>query len=214
MLKTLPIHTCTVVYRPRNKVWRSADAESSRNDAQSATTAQPSRRLSGHELKTRQGNRQWVSKRVNRSPSGQQVIPSRRSSWGHKPFGGSPFGLSRRRLSGHEMKTRHGNRQWISRRVARRPLQSVVVNYPRGATYNGQRWKRGQDAQQLVSLSGQKFVLDSGGCRLKRLSTSSPLHLHLRSRFRSRGTSTSANSHQSSTIKQYLARSVVLVYSV
>ncbi|CAI8044152.1 Zinc finger CCCH domain-containing protein 3 [Geodia barretti] len=167
----------------------------------------PWRRLSGHELKTRQGNRQWVSRRAAGS------FPPTPGKSGARYAGPVPW----RRLSGHELKTRQGNRQWVSRRVVmrRKTLQSPAAN-GRGrwmtAHYEGRRGK----SLQFVSMSGQKFVVDSGGRRMKRLSLSSPSSPRLR--LRSRGRSVSESHTPSHSIKQYLAsravqRSRVYVWS-
>ena len=219
--------------RSTNKVWLASDS----SDAKPTTAVSlPPRRLSGHELKTRQGNRQWVSKRVRRSVHFSQ--PSSSSSaavTASMPPLGTPvrhtgpasnvatlFRHPARRLSGYELKTRHGNKQWVSKRM-RRSLQLVPANYSRAAAVFGagapvQRRKGRVGGRglfnQLVSLSGQKFVVDSGGHRMKRVlsfsssSTSSPLFP--RPRLRSRGRSTAESSH--SAVKHYLARYCTFLY--
>ena len=194
-------------------MWRASDHGSGVKIATKTSAGQgaPLRRLSGgREMKTRQGNRQWISRRVVRGFS--QTTPVR---------GGVKYGFSvpRRRLSGHELKTRHGNRQWVARRVVmrRRSLQLVAGNHRRGQSRAAMtahlRAKRGKSLQ-FVSMSGQKFVMDSGGRRMKRLSLSSPSSsssLSSRQRLRSRGRSVSDNHHlptATTSVKQYLARYV------
>lgn len=200
-----PHHTTahSHVHRAKNKVWRASDSKD--GSTHSAKTATPSRRLSGHELKTKQGNRQWVSKRVR---YGSHRFPSTPSTSAQKPS-------LLKCLSGRESKTRHGNRQWVSKHVRRTP--QLTPNYARSTVYRGfhkQRWRvpenrrrRNMFSSQLISFSGQKFVVDSGGCRMKRVSLStatSPL-VH-RPRIRSRGRSVSESCQTS--VKQYLARYV------
>ena len=186
-------------------MWRASDHSSSGSLAKTGVVLWPipSRRLSGgRELKTRQGNRQWVARR----PGGALPTPSRGGERG------GAFLL--RRLSGHELKTRHGNRQWVARRVAvRRTLQSAAVNRQRSLARGLAHPGRVGRSMQLVNMSGQKFVVDSGGRRMKRLvslsssspagaASSSPLQrLRLRSRGRSLG-----ESPFSYSVKQLLAR--------
>ena len=183
----------------------------------------PTRRLSGHELKTRQGNRQWVSKRLKRSSSTSQYKAGTSRTQPSNSPGVSTCHPSRR-LSGHERKTRQGNRLWISRRLVarkRRSFQSMTFNRTRGSSvFTGaagsvyrRRSYRGPNRHntQLVSLSGgQKFVVDSGGHRMKRvsLSSTSPTAHASRPRLlsRTRMVSESQTVPPSTAIKQYLAR--------
>ena len=216
-------------------MWRASDERCGRSDPQFST---PSRRLSGHELKTRQGNRQWVAKRVRRSGGSvqakgttpqQSLLSSSSSSAGSHPV---------RRLTGRELKTRQGNRQWVARGVVarrRKSLQLVVINnrFKSASVYGGgtgSAWRRRSGygrgrrnsvrSMQLVSLSGgQKFVVDSGGRRMKRVSLSSPItssssphSLRPRLRSRSKTASESQPSPSSTTIKQYLARYICTQY--
>lgn len=197
-------------HRARNKVWLASDNKDSTSSGEKTTT--PARRLSGHELKTKQGNRQWVSKIARLSRHRFPSTPSTSAA----PSSAHPL----KRLSGRESKTRHGNRQWVSKHVRRTP--QLTSNYTRGTGHRGfhkqkergslvsgnRRWNL--FSSQLISLSGQKFVVDSGGCRMKRVSlstTSSPL-LH-RPRIRSRGRSVSES--RQASVKQYLARYIVVM---
>ena len=231
---------CVVRYfRSKNKVWRATDhgtAASTTSDTSTATSsgvsrtpasaregvATPLRRISGHELKTRQGNRQWVARRTRKTSFSSRTMPAGRLS--------QRVGLARplRRLSGHELKTRHGNRQWVARRVtARRSLLLVATNYLKRSSSGGTvyRWKarRRVPSTQLISMSGHKFVVDSGGRRMKRLSvtsmsttSSSSSYLWRQQRFRGtgrqqrfRGTgglSVSELHTTATSVKQFLAK--------
>lgn len=183
-------------------MWRATDSGTATTTSVGQGT--PSRRLSsGRELKTRQGNRQWVARRVGSGPQ----TPAR--AGGRCSGGGAP----RRRLSGHELKTRHGNRQWVARRVAmrRKTLQSPG-NY-RSRVMMARHRGRGGKTLQFVSMSGQKFVVDSGGRRMKRLSLSSSSAAPFSSssprlRLRSIGRSVSESQVTTTSVKQYLARCV------
>lgn len=212
--RPLILHTTSPshAHRARNKVWLASDTKDSTSSSAKSTT--PARRLSGHELKTKQGNRQWVSKRVRLSDRHQFLSTPSTSA---VPSSAHPL----KRLSGRESKTRHGNRQWVSKHVRRTP--QLTSNYARGTGYRGfhkqkgrgssvpgNRRRRNLFSSQLISLSGQKFVVDSGGCRMKRVSlssTTSPL-LH-RPRIRSRGRSVSES--RQTSVKQYLARYIVVM---
>lgn len=195
--------------RARNKVWLASDNKDSTSSGAKTTT--PARRLSGHELKTKQGNRQWVSKIVRLSR--HRFPPT--TSTSAVPSSAHPLKC----LSGRESKTRHGNRQWVSKHVRRTP--QLTPNYTRGTGYRGfhkqkergspgNRRRRNLFSSRLISLSGQKFVVDSGGCRMKRVSLSTtPSPFPHRPRIRSRGRSVSESRHAS--VKQYLARYIVVM---
>ena len=204
-----------VVFRWKNRVWRASDVSTGPAAKGSVVSeVAPSRRLSGHEVKSRQGNRLWIARRTKRAStsSSSSTTPSSGgfSSGGKRAGGGAPV----RRISGHELKTRQGNRQWVARRVAaRKTLQSPAANRPRRnlGVYGvvNQRRKR-LSSVQLVSLSGQKFVVDSNGRRMKRLSLSSTgTSSSLRVRVRARGRSVSEAHVSATSVKQYLARSEI-----
>jgi hypothetical protein len=201
LTKRTSLQTPHKISKSKNKVWRASDHCGGRSATRTSIgRSTPLRRLSGgHELKTRHGNRQWVARRAAGS------FPPTPGKSGARYAGPVPW----RRLSGHELKTRHGNRQWVSRRVVmrRKTLQSPAANGCgrwMTARHEGRRGK----SLQFVSMSGQKFVVDSGGRRMKRLSLSSPSSSRLR--LRSRGRSVSESHTPSNSVKQYLASRAVL----
>ena len=135
--------------------------------------------LLGHEKKTRQGNKQWVTARSH--PSRHKLV-SRDSL------------VQPVQLVGHEKKTRQGNKQWV---VGSRPARRSSVGKPVGLVGHEKKTKRGNKQwvmaghtpkrrlsrrlstrsrhrqSSLISFNGGKYTMDHTKRRLKRLSTSS-----------------------------------------
>lgn len=134
--------------------------------------------LLGHEKKTRQGNKQWVT--AGSHPSRHKLV--RRYSQ-TRPV----------RLVGHEKKTRQGNKQWV---VGSRPARRSSLVKPVGLVGHEKKTRRGNKQwvmaghtpkrrlshrlsrsrhrpSSLISFNGGKYTMDHTKKRLKRLSTSS-----------------------------------------
>ena len=188
------------MHRAQNRVWSTA-----RSTGSSVQKSTPVSRLSGCELKTSRGNKQWVAKQVNRC---LQLVPS--SNRPTTPAKQKPKPLLTKKLSGHELRTKRGNRQWIAKRTfqltssdgrRQRPVFRKQEVIKPGGSRKGKSRKTGHFSQ-LVSMSGQKFVVDSGRRRMKRVSTStffsSPFPHPCRLRHKS--------ASEQSLLKQKLAR--------
>ena len=92
-------------------------------------------------------------------------------------------------MEGREVKTRQGNRQWVSRQVAgelqaaswmrRRGRRGRQPSVEEGETSSRRKKRRSSSLSErkerrrrLVSIEGSKFVVSSGGKKLRRVSSS------------------------------------------
>jgi hypothetical protein len=149
-------------------------------------------RLLGHEKKTRQGNKQWVTSGVHKPAKpgepAQLIGHEKKTRQGNKQWVvankpvhlGSP--VKPVGLVGREKKTKHGNKQWVmAGHTPRRRLSqgsSRTRHRPGLVSFNGGRYTMDRTGKKLKRLSGSsfsgvKYVVDRSGRKLKRLSGSS-----------------------------------------